>query len=1115
MKTIKKTIIILLIMIITIYSLIPPKPVQAANAVYEVGQAIADVANDFYYNHASETIYDYTCSFRGQAYLNQKSSGLAENTRRELKEFTNKYAIDCVGFVSMIMHCATGLGDDTFTVFARPTLYNNTVALPKYFEEWPQSTARPGDIICFYDHVAIAVEDGYMIHSAGRGENWEITRDRIDDYYLSDYTVVRVKSTTAADLAVFSDSLRHTWYNGPVTQNPKVYNYISNSTDYYYNGMPLTGEYLGHTDGNWFIDVFENIIDWLVGLMTMGYKIQIVGWTTIIQGLATNLVNSIVSTNEEEKITAESILFNEVQILDINFFNFDTAAGKQINQESVIYQLRVRIANMYYSIRNIAIIVMLIILIYIGIRMAISTVAGQKAIYKKMFFSWCVGFIVIMFIHYFMLVVININNQAIGFMRSADQSIEIYDEVRSYAYEIPASKGWTGALLYVFLIYYMIKLLIFYFKRLLVVDILAIISPIVGISYAIEMIKGKSKSLKTWMKEFSFNVLIQAIHVIIYGLFMNIIYSFMEKVSITSMIPYIVIMILVLNLMLKSEKIIKTIFALKSSTAKDIMNTAIETSATLYTAAAIAKPVKKAVISKINKSYGSNIERRINNKYKNLENSKEDVEKSQLATDIQRQIDKLKEKEANQIKQYDKNAVDLTKNVLAGIGGIVSSVPMTYEAGPVEGAIQLVNSTVTMKAPLGTVGSPYLDKQKIEQLAEKYGVTINQNTSRSKTNKTKTTRKSSSTQNSNNAQGSNNIQSSNNAQGANNTQNSKSNRKAPQKYTSGNTESNKNIKRKLNTKKVSKHTGIKIVGAVGSLATAGTTKRVGNFMSVGLEEKQKLGNPYLTAQIEILYKIQAEVLKEEGILNQAIDNLKGNGFPPVFYEPQEGESLSSIMTNEMLRNKYKKELETNLRQAITGNASITQDSVGDAVENYTKAKSINQVRLTHLKGILKDVATQNGYEVGQDFDNNLKETISINLIDIAQGNKKQTDFGSEAVTKGVMEKVEAILRNHDWNSDESIGQVKTIVTNNLEQEIVQKLSAEQLNSVLTTAINKKGSLKNKQVSPEFEEIVQSATKVAEMETEMAELVGEKYDTEELIESILNENTVNLTNDTEV
>lgn len=67
----------------------------------------------------------------------------------------------------------------------------------------------------------------------------------------------------------------------------------------------------------------------------------------------------------------------------------------------------------------------------------------------------------------------------------------MHELFRVMAYEIPLSSGWQGTIIYMFLVYYLVKSAFIYMKRFFATSILCILSPIVGISYAIDKNKRK------------------------------------------------------------------------------------------------------------------------------------------------------------------------------------------------------------------------------------------------------------------------------------------------------------------------------------------------------------------------------------------------------------------------------------------------------------------------------------------------------------------------------------------------------------------------------------------------------------------------------------------------
>lgn len=1108
MKVLKKAIVTVTILMIIIFSLIPPKVVKA-KTTSEVGEAIAMTGRDFYHRFHDKTIYDagnatYKLN-RERAYKNIRTSGTATNLSGTSKtHFQDKYAVDCVGLVSMIMHCATGLGGDDFTLFGVPTSYGNGTGVSWETNDFESITdtnsIRPGDIICWDDHVAIYVGDGQMVDSAGAGENKSITLRSIKSYKpFSKYKLVRIKASS-----VNKTELRTTWYDGDgqtsdgeITDENKTYGDIEeeftsfdDSTDYiirdksgaykdkeslYYKGKQdaVIGQKITNS---WFIDCLKNVTDWYIGLMTLGYKIQFVGWSTKIQNIVSDLANSIMNVEKEkEAINVEKILFNKVSFLDVNFFDFEFAGGVQIKENDVIYIIRNNIASFYYIIRSISIIVMLVVLIYVGIRMAISTVSKDKSNYKKMFFSWCIGFIIMMFIHYYMVAIIGFNESVIESMEPENGFTYIYDEVRSYAYELPASRGIPGTIMYVFLVYYMVKLLIFYFKRLLVVSILAIIAPILGISYAIEALKGKSKSISIWMKEFSFNVLIQTIHVIIYCIFMDVLFEIMKDLDILNMLSYSVLMVLILNLMLDAEKIIKRIFGIKAKTMKEVVDTVLQASGTLITAKSLLQPVYSKSKSIAIKQYNKRVDKAIDNKYKNILASTGVNSDSQLGKEMQEIIDLQKEKEKAEIKQFDSNAIAWGKNVFRGTAGLVKSVPVMYEGGPISGSLSFINAGRALNAPLGLINTKQIDKkleEKIGKMAQKYGVnletTITATIDNNEEDKDAKSRKGLSLQRS---------------------------KLEPPPFKDG---KDSNVNKKGNTfeRAVRGYASWNV-----SMATAGTSKRVVNTLNAYYANNEIINNPQKGNLMQVLVKIQEEATKQEQRLNGAIDDLKNSGFPPVFYKPQDGESKSSVVMNLKLKEEYQRELKINIKQAFERKPSINSDEVAERLAEYSIQNNKTKLHLQDLRKVLDDIAKENDYEIGKGFNNNVKTVISEDIKNVMDG--KETKFNS----KFALKEIEKIIENHDWSENTTVSDIKAVVTNNIQNQVIEKLSAEELNSLLNSAISRKGTLKKKTVIPEYQEIVNTVEKISEINNDVEELTGKEIiSADELIDLILEQDS---------
>lgn len=103
--------------------------------------------------------------------------------------------------------------------------------------------------------------------------------------------------------------------------------------EYFYSGTQ-EGEYVVEAS-IWekVLEALSEIADYILGIMTLGFRGVVVGWIAIMEIILTLLldpnkdiaqiaVDSVTSVNgyTDDVITIEKILFNEVKILDANLF---------------------------------------------------------------------------------------------------------------------------------------------------------------------------------------------------------------------------------------------------------------------------------------------------------------------------------------------------------------------------------------------------------------------------------------------------------------------------------------------------------------------------------------------------------------------------------------------------------------------------------------------------------------------------------------------------------------------------------------------------------------------------------------------------------------------------
>lgn len=420
--------------------------------------------------------------------------------------------------------------------------------------------------------------------------------------------------------------------------------------------LPAEGEfyYAGTQNGvfvvtenifSWLMSCLRDIIDWILGFMTMAFRMSFVGWATIFEWLLTRTLESstgldfykdalsetnMTSTNDSsQNVTVESIVYNRVPLFDVNFFNYEidpnkTGTGRDLtklecdkckkkyeectcefgndsgecactccrtrnavnkmianaDEENVVVMIKKTIAEWFKIMRAIALAGMLCVLILIGIKIALSSLASEKAVYKRMLVDWLAGMAFLFLVQYIMLFIILLNEILVGQVESyatgdnspaaqvtkiefaeaaktnEDLEISVYEAVRSRAYDIKLINGLTGTVMYITLVVFAWRFSWMYLKRYFTLIVLTLMAPGVAFSYALQKVfTGKAKSWSNWLHEYIVNVLIQTVHAIIYASFV----SMALAISLNSLAGMIIAFIL-MNFMLKADKIFRKIF---------------------------------------------------------------------------------------------------------------------------------------------------------------------------------------------------------------------------------------------------------------------------------------------------------------------------------------------------------------------------------------------------------------------------------------------------------------------------------------------------------------------------------------------------------------------------
>ncbi len=309
-------------------------------------------------------------------------------------------------------------------------------------------------------------------------------------------------------------------------------------------------------------DVGGAVVDGIVGLATILIRIPVLLILMAFQAIMTGIALLGGTTNLQGLLTPDDIFFNEIKLTDINFFNFSSGS-------SAVNTIRTQVATWYYIMRILAIVILLLILIYVGIRMAISTVASEKAQYKKMLVDWAVSFALIFLLNYIIIFTIEANDGFISILAGVSR-VKIGEGVSNtlilQSIIGTATIAWGSLIVYGMLIGMTVAFLVTYIRRMLTIGFLIIISPLITVTYSIDkMGDGKAQALNIWLREFIFNVLIQPFHCIIYLVFVS---SALDLLRLTSpSLPKMVLAILCMSFVHKAEKIVRQIFGFNQATS--------------------------------------------------------------------------------------------------------------------------------------------------------------------------------------------------------------------------------------------------------------------------------------------------------------------------------------------------------------------------------------------------------------------------------------------------------------------------------------------------------------------------------------------------------------------
>ena len=262
------------------------------------------------------------------------------------------------------------------------------------------------------------------------------------------------------------------------------------------------------------------------------------------------------------KISPQEIFSNQIPALDVNFINPTVKNEEGKLDGNVAYILSPYIARWYVAIRNLVLVGLMVVLLYIGIRIVITTTAGEKAKYKEHLKDWLIAVILVVFMHYMMSFALTATGYIIGILNTQNEIIGVpvpEESIQDIADAVGVDKsslqaddgnyyyftnlmgyarlmqqldnrddtgnqqfnwsyiGWT--IMFMILVIFTCMFLVIYLKRVVYMAFLTVIAPLVALTYPIDKINdGQAQAFNIWLKEYIYNLLLQPFHLLLYTL---------------------------------------------------------------------------------------------------------------------------------------------------------------------------------------------------------------------------------------------------------------------------------------------------------------------------------------------------------------------------------------------------------------------------------------------------------------------------------------------------------------------------------------------------------------------------------------------------------------------
>lgn len=177
-------------------------------------------------------------------------------------------------------------------------------------------------------------------------------------------------------------------------------------------------------DGNKITGFIAGAIHNIASIQFIGLSQLVLAFAGIMYVALSTIFTGLGMNNSLGFPLIDEIVFNKIAFFDPNFINPPQGSG---NSPAEILQSTV--SSMYYTLFVIACSVFILAALVIGIKLAVTSIASQKAQYKQAITNWAIGIVMLFTVHFLMAGIFAINEQICQAAYDASKSNDIVFEI--------------------------------------------------------------------------------------------------------------------------------------------------------------------------------------------------------------------------------------------------------------------------------------------------------------------------------------------------------------------------------------------------------------------------------------------------------------------------------------------------------------------------------------------------------------------------------------------------------------------------------------------------------------------------------------------------------------